>query len=275
MAAAPLVLNPVVRLTLSELVAATDVPASTVHHYRRVGLIPPPERIALNRFCYDERHIEALRLIRRLRQGRGMSLEAIAAALPGLLADPPGGPAQTDQAPADVRDRIVAAATKAFRTQSYAEVTIGDVADGAGVAKGRVYRYFASKEDLFESVVVRLLDETAASFAAAVEALGGPDGIIKDPDRTAEVFAGLVAGVMPILLELGARAAKGHPNSGVLARRVLRTLAEAVGRPLDEGDPVCAGLGVIDRAFAQVIAWAVTPDWEIPPGAGRRLKTGA
>jgi AcrR family transcriptional regulator len=251
-------------------VAATDVPASTVHHYRRVGLIPPPERVAVNRFCYDERHIEALRLIRRLRQARGMSLEAIADALPGLLAEPPGVSDDDDQAPAEVHDRIIAAATRAFRTQSYAEVTIGDVADRAGVAKGRVYRYFASKEDLFDSVIVRLLDDTAASFAAAVEALGGPDGIANEPDRTAEVFASLVAGAMPILLELGARAAKGHPTSGVLARRVLRTLAEAAGRPLNPEDPVCAGLGVIDRAFAQVIAWAVTPDWEIPPGAGRR-----
>ncbi|MGI8752429.1 MAG: MerR family transcriptional regulator [Acidimicrobiales bacterium] len=263
------------RLSLSELVAVTDVPASTVHHYRRVGLIPPPERVALNRFCYDERHIESLRLIRRLRQARGMSLEAIACALPGLLADPPGAPSDADQAPADVRDRIVAAATKAFRTQSYAEVTVGDVADRAKVAKGRVYRYFASKEDLFDAVVVRLLDETAASFAAAVEALGGPDGIANDPDRTAEVFAGLVAGAMPILLELGARAAKGHPSSGILARRVLRTLAEAAGSPLDPDDSLCAGLGVIDRAFAQVIAWAVTPDWEIPPGTGQRRKDGA
>ncbi|MDQ2725084.1 MAG: TetR/AcrR family transcriptional regulator, partial [Actinomycetota bacterium] len=195
--------------------------------------------------------------------------------LPGLLADPPGARSEDDQAPTDVRDQIVAAATRAFRTQSYAEVTIGDVADDAGVAKGRVYRYFASKEDLFESVIVRLLDDTTVSFATAVEALGGPDGIANDPDRTAEVFAGLVAGVMPILLELGARAAKGHPNSGILARRVLRTLAEAAGRPLDADNPVCAGLGVIDRAFAQVIAWAVTPDWEIPPGAGRRNTEGA
>ncbi len=253
------------RLTLSDLVAATGVPASTIHHYRRVGLIPPPGRMARNRFCYDERHIETLRLIRRLRQVHAMSLDAIAEALPALLADPPGAPSDAEQTPADVRARIVNAATEAFRTQSYAEVTIGDVADGAGVAKGRVYRYFASKEDLFDAVVEHLLDDTAASFATAVETLGGPDGIANDPDHTAEVFAGLVAGVMPILLELGARAAKGHASSGILARRVLRTLAEAVGRPLDAADPVCAGLKVIDRAFAQVITWAVSPDWEIPP----------
>jgi hypothetical protein len=71
---------------------------------------------------------------------------------------------------------------------------------------------------------------------------------------------------MPILLELGARAAKGNDASDVLARQVLRTLAEAAGRPLDERDPIRAGLGVIERAFATVLTWAVGTDW--PPDAG-------
>jgi hypothetical protein len=41
---------------------------------------------------------------------------------------------------------------------------------------------------------------------------------------------------------------------------VLRTLAEAAGRPLSD-DPVPAGLQVIETAFATVLQWAVAPDW--------------
>lgn len=268
------------RLSLSDLVTATGVPASTIHHYRRAGLIPPPDRPVPNRFCYDLRHVESLRLIRQLRERRGLGLEAIAEMLPALLAAPAGAD-HDDDPPADVRARILEAATEAFRVQSYGEVTVGDVACRAGVAKGRVYRYFDAKEDLFEAVVEGLLTDTAARFAAAVEDLGGPRGVAGDPERTAAVFAELVAGAMPILLELGARAAKGHEPSGNLARRVLRTLAEAAGRPLSPAaagrplSPGCArlgddegaltlGLGVIERAFATVIAWAVSPEWEIP-----------
>lgn len=255
------------RLSLSDLVAATGVPASTIHHYRRAGLIPPPDRPAPNRFCYDLRHVESLRLIRQIRERRGLGLDAIASLLPGLLAEP--GTDADDEPPADVRSRIIEAATEAFRIQSYGEVTVGDVACRAGVAKGRFYRYFAAKEDLFDAVVEGLLTETAARFAAAVEDLGGASGVIGDPERTAAVFAELVAGAMPILLELGARAAKGHEPSGNLARRVLRTLAQAAGQPLstgsaDDDEALQLGLGVIQRAFATVIAWAVSPDWEIP-----------
>ena len=100
------------------------------------------------------------------------------------------------------------------------------------MAKGTVYRHFASKEDLLTAAIETLLADTESRFEAAVDALGGPSGLTDDPEKTAMVFGHLVAGVLPMLLELGARAAKGHEPSADLARRVLRTLAEAGGRPV-------------------------------------------
>jgi hypothetical protein len=90
------------------------------------------------------------------------------------------------------------------------------------------------------------------------------------------VFGHLVAGVLPVLLELGARAAKGHEPSADLARRVLRTLAEAGGRPFTGRDAppeeaVQAGLSIIESAFATVLAWAVGPDWPPDDALGANL----
>jgi AcrR family transcriptional regulator len=228
------------KLTLSELIARTGVPASTIHNYRRKGLIPPPERVAPNRFAYDERHVEALLAIK----------------------------AQSAAAPPEHRDRIVAAAIEAFKTRSYSEVTVSDIADATHMAKGNVYRYFHSKEDLLTAAIETLLEETDGRFHAAVEALGGPDGLRDDPEKTILIFGYLVADVLPILLELGARAAKGHEPSADLARKVLRTLAETAGRPFTGPDvpvdqAINAGLKLIEDAFATVLAWSVGPDW--PP----------
>jgi AcrR family transcriptional regulator len=253
------------RLSLSELVERTDVPASTIHHYRRAGLIPPPQRSAANRFCYDERHVEALRLVRMLRERTGLPLEQIAVQLRDLEANPASAtdPSSAWDAfpaePPDARVRVIDAAIEAFQTRSFAEVTVRDVAESAGVAKGSVYRHFASKEDLFTAAIETMLDRTAEGFAAAVEVLGGPVGLAGDPEKGATVFAGLVADALPILLELGARAAKGHEPSQELARTALRTLAEAAGRPLSD-DPVPAGLALIETAFATVLQWALLPD---------------
>jgi AcrR family transcriptional regulator len=231
------------RFSLSELVARSGVPASTIHHYRRTGMIPPPVRETANRFGYDERHLEALRVIR--------------------------GQAAADSP--ECRARVVAVAIEAFRTRSYSEVTMSDIAEAAEVAKGTVYRHFASKEDLLTAAVESLLADTESRFAAAVTALGGPSGLMGDPEKTAMVFGHLVAEVLPMLLELGARAAKGHEPSADLARHVLRTLAEAAGRPFagqtaEREAAIKAGLSIIQSAFSTVLVWAVGTDW--PPDDG-------
>ncbi len=233
--------------SLSELVARSGVPASTIHHYRRAGLIPPPARETANRFGYDERHLEALRSI------RGQA-----------AADP------------ECRARVVAVAIEAFQTRSYSEVTVSDIAEAAQVAKGTVYRHFASKEDLLTAAIETLLADTESRFTSAVTALGGPSGLTGDPEKTAMVFGHLVAGVLPMLLELGARAAKGHEPSAEQARHVLRTLAEAAGRAFtgrstEPEAAIKAGLSIIQSAFATVLAWAVGPDWPPDYGLGAEL----
>lgn len=229
-------------LSLSDVVGRTGVPASTIHHYRRSGLIPPPQRQSANRFIYDERHVEAILALR----------------------------AQPAAEQHDHRERIVAAAIEAFKTRSYAEVSVSDIAEAAGMAKGNVYRYFPSKEVLLNAAIETLLDDTTERFQTSLDSLGGVEGLRNDPEKSAMVFGYVVADVLPMLLELGARAAKGHEPSADLARRVLRTLALTAGRPFiaddadgDGDEAIQAGLRIIESAFATVLDWSVGTDW--PP----------
>ena len=50
------------------------------------------------------------------------------------------------------RKQILAAAAKVFEASGYAQATIDEVASEAGVAKGSIYNYFQSKQDLFVQV---------------------------------------------------------------------------------------------------------------------------
>ena len=107
--------------SIGELVERTGVPATTIHHYRHLGLLPPPDAIAANRFAYDERHVQALRLIRLLRERRHLSLETIRDVLPELLAvdEEAFRPEMWEQVVAShgdtgTRSAIVAAARHAF-----------------------------------------------------------------------------------------------------------------------------------------------------------------
>ena len=50
------------------------------------------------------------------------------------------------------RQELVEAATAVFIRQGYASTRVADIATAAGVAKGTVYEYFPSKEEVFLAV---------------------------------------------------------------------------------------------------------------------------
>lgn len=63
--------------------------------------------------------------------------------------------------------QILAAALTIFAEQGLAGARIDDIADAAGIAKGTVYLYFPSKDDLFRGVI----RDTFAGMLAAVRAV--------------------------------------------------------------------------------------------------------
>ena len=65
-------------------------------------------------------------------------------------------------------EEISAAALELFVERGYAGTRLEDVAARAGVSKGTVYLYFASKEELFKAVVREGLVSPLAEFRSAV-----------------------------------------------------------------------------------------------------------
>ncbi|HEX2866806.1 MAG TPA: uroporphyrinogen-III synthase [Ignavibacteriales bacterium] len=76
------------------------------------------------------------------------------------------------------RERIIEAAAKLFSEKSFHEVMMEDVARMASIAKGTLYNYFASKEDLYFSIMLTRMTSLISSLkegisreARAVESL--------------------------------------------------------------------------------------------------------
>jgi len=73
----------------------------------------------------------------------------------------------------DKLDRLTASAVELAHAKGFARITIGDIADHAGVATGSVYYYFKSKDDVGRAVI----DATLARYRALLaqwEASGDP-----------------------------------------------------------------------------------------------------
>jgi len=68
----------------------------------------------------------------------------------------------------ETRDRILDAALRLFRERGFAETTMRDVAQAAGVATGAAYYYYRSKEELVLAFYVRTDQEARELFADAL-----------------------------------------------------------------------------------------------------------
>jgi len=245
---------------VSVLAQRTGVSVPTIHHYRRLGLLPSATEAAPNRFLYDERHVAALTIIRLLRDRQHLPLETVRQLLPDLLSvsseqlapeawDALLASRLNETATGQPRERLLAVARVAFARRGYEGVSVGEICDDAGIAKGSFYRYFDSKEDIFVAAagstveaVGQALDQQPGSLSEA-EAVGALRGLLEPlapllleaatrelrseveaPGVVAGVAQGLAARVLPRLAARGARAIPA-------ARRVVDTVLVSLVRP--------------------------------------------
>jgi AcrR family transcriptional regulator len=83
--------------------------------------------------------------------------------------------ARTVKKPHERRADIVATARRLFETRGYDDITMNDVVADLGVAKGTVYHYFASKDELLEAVVTDIVGQATEQMRQTLEvASGGP-----------------------------------------------------------------------------------------------------
>jgi AcrR family transcriptional regulator len=170
--------------------------------------------VASNRFAYDDRHVQAGRLIRVLRARRRMSLHDIAAILPALLEAPEHvafEPETWDSLIADqvhprVPPALVDAVREAFCRHGYADVSVDELCTAAGIAKGSFYRWFASKEDAYAAAIRFIGDRIGADFA--MRPAGSGLGVAE------EAFREAVTPYLALLLEAVSRSMQGDAAAG-------------------------------------------------------------
>ena len=101
-------------------------------------------------------------------------------------------PKRRARADADKQSRrrdLLRAAAAAFVDQSYAAVTVAEIARGAGLAKGTVYLYFETKEELFLQLVLEQLGEWFDEVERELTA----EAALLEPDEMARLLVRTLA----------------------------------------------------------------------------------
>lgn len=71
-----------------------------------------------------------------------------------------------------VQERLLAAASRLFAERGFAPTSVQDIVELAGVTKGAMYHYYASKDDLLQQIYTRLLLVQAQRLADIADAPG-------------------------------------------------------------------------------------------------------
>jgi AcrR family transcriptional regulator len=75
--------------------------------------------------------------------------------------------------PAERKQDIIAAARLLFEQNGYDQVSMQAVMDHLGIAKGTIYHYFQSKEELFEAVTQAIVSEEVEQLEQFLQTLTG------------------------------------------------------------------------------------------------------
>lgn len=102
----------------------------------------------------------------------------------------PAGQPKFKRRKADRPEEIVAAALEVFAEKGFAAARLDDIAARAGVSKGAIYLYFATKEDIFRAVVEQGVAPNLNLVQAAISA---------QPESFPHLLRGLVATVAGVV----------------------------------------------------------------------------
>jgi AcrR family transcriptional regulator len=102
---------------------------------------------------------------------------------------------------------IVAAALAEFGARGFAAARMDDIARRAGAAKGTLFRYFPSKEALFEAAIASRVSPVFETLSALVEAHQGPVMPLFEMALT-RMYAEIEGGELPVIIRI--IVAEGH-----------------------------------------------------------------
>lgn len=157
---------------------------------------------------------------------------------------------------------IVEAALAVFTEKGFAAARLDEIAARAGVSKGALYLYFATKEDLFRAVVEQAIAPNVQMVRAMIAAHPGPirDLLRLVPERIAAIAAALpVGGVIKMVIgEAGNFPELARVWHDRLVAHALGGLSEAIGAAqargeVKSGDPRTYALQLIAPVLIGVI----------------------
>ncbi len=172
----------------------------------------------------------------------------------------------------ETQARILDAATLCFAEAGYNAAGVAEICARAGASKGAFYHHFASKHDLFMTLLVRWLSLLDEQLRTAQAASGNVPEELRSMARTAGSVFESARGQLPMFLEFWSQAARDpdvwratiapyHAYRAFFADRIRAGITERSLRPVD---PDAAAGALVALAVGMLLQGLLDPagaDW--------------
>ena len=135
-----------------------------------------------------------------------------------------GGAGAGQAAGSDRRVQLLTIAAGLFATKGYAQTTVRDIADEAGILSGSLYHHFSSKEAMIDEILREFLDRLLAECTK----------IEKEGDSPQDVLDGLVSVTFSTIHATPHAVALYQNESTTLGRQPGFEYVEAIGRKIEK-----------------------------------------
>jgi AcrR family transcriptional regulator len=121
------------------------------------------------------------------------------------------------------RDQILDGAGRAFGRYGLRKTTLADVVRESGVARATIYKYFSSKDEIFEAVVQREVEDLQRTVREAVESEGDTYSRLRAAIRTQSAVLREKVNVYRLTVEaLSDVIGRTHQDTERLAADIIR-----------------------------------------------------
>jgi AcrR family transcriptional regulator len=172
--------------------------------------------------------------------------------------------------------QILQAATAVFARLGFQQARMDDVAAEAGVSKGTLYLYFASKDDIIAALMRELFEGEVALLCASLEKPGTvAERLQALTDRVGSDLERMRT-LLPMAWEFYAVAAR-QASVRAFSREYFRACREALVRLVEDGiasgelravDPEAAALAIAALYEGLLILWVTDPEVVHPETQG-------
>ncbi len=184
-------------MPISELSNMSGIPVSTIKFYIRKGLLYKPEKTRGTKAYYNSKHLNRLKLIKKIQQEGSMPLDKILEVISMIDENENSDVPNKTISSSDIKAEIIKAAISVFRSKGYEKATIADLVDAARIGRSTFYKHFQNKQDLFIACIKKIIFSEMKKFD--MQDIQDEMDIIEVFDKYAKAYYN----VNPLWIEMG------------------------------------------------------------------------